>query len=231
MPWVERRFRKGAVMFPSMEVRWFYQGMVPAEVAEWFRSGTSQPEGQSPRVDYYLNLRGTDDLGIKLREGRLEVKQRQHQHGIQRFCEQAAGLVEHWHKWSFELSRGEGELSGSLRPISSWVAVQKERLLRKYRATGDDRLVPVPAEEYPERGCSVELSALRVEGQDWWSLCFEAFGNEPSLRQTLLLVVEEVLACERMPFQLDAKASYGYPRWLAPWSRLPQPVDSHLKVG
>jgi hypothetical protein len=218
-------------MFPSMEVRWFYQDTVPAEVAEWFHSGTGQAEEQSPRVDYYLDLQEMDGLGIKLREGRLEVKRRQRRHGIQRFCEQATGAVEHWRKWSFELSMGEGELSDSLWPVSSWVAVQKERHLRKYRVGDDDCLVPVPAEAYPERGCSVELSTLCVEGQDWWSLCFEAFGYESSLRQTLLLVVEEVLACERMPFSLDAKASYGYPRWLASLSRPPQSVDSHPKVG
>ncbi len=202
-------------MFPSMEVRWFYQGTVLVEVAKWFHSGTSQAEEQPFRVDYYLCLEESDGLGIKLREGRLEVKRRQRQHEIRRFCEQAAGVVEHWRKWSFELSMGEGELSDSLLPASSWMGVQKERQLRKYRVEGDDRLVPVPAEAYPERGCSVELSSLCVEGQDWWSLCFEAFGDESSLRQTLLLVVEEVLVCERMPFPLDAKASYGYPRWLA----------------
>jgi hypothetical protein len=202
-------------MFPSMEVRWFYQGTVPVEVAEWFHSDTNQAEEQPSRVDYYLYLQEIDGLGIKLREGRMEVKRRQCQHGILRFHERAAGLVEHWRKWSFELSMSEGELPHSLVPISSWLGVQKERQLRKFRVTGDDRLVPVPAGEYPERGCSVELSSLRVEGQDWWSLCFEAFGDESSLRQTLLLVMEHVLAHEQVPFPLDAKASYGYPRWLA----------------
>lgn len=202
-------------MFASMEVRWFYRGTVPAEVAEWFHSGTSQPEVQSPRVDYYLCLREIDSLGIKLREGRLEVKRRHRQHGLRHFCEQASGVVEHWRKWSFGLSMGEGELSDSLMPSSSWMGVQKERQIRKYRVVEDDRLVPVPAEEYPERGCSVELSTLYVEGQDWWSLCFEASGDETSLRQTLVLVVEEVLDRGRMSFSLDAEASYGYPRWLA----------------
>jgi hypothetical protein len=218
-------------MFPSMEVRWFYQGTVPAEVAKWFQSGTGRAEAQAPRVDYYLDLQEMDGLGIKLREGKVEVKRRQRQHGLRRFREQAAGVVEHWRKWSFELSMGEGELSDSLRPVSSWVAVQKERQLRKYRVAEDERLVPVPAEAYPERGCSVELSSLCVEGQDWWSLCFEAFGDESSLRQTLLLVVEEVLTCEGVPFPLDAEASYGYPRWLASLRRPPQSVDSHPKVG
>ncbi len=218
-------------MFPSMEVRWFYQGTVPAEVAQWFHSGTSQVEEQPPRVDYYLCLQEMDGLGIKLREGRLEVKRRQRQHGILRFCAQAAGLMEHWRKWGFELPKAAGKLSDSLRLSSFWLSVRKERQLRKYRVAEDDRLAPVPAEEYPERGCSVELSILRVKEQDWWSLCFEAFGDESSLRETLLLVVEQVLACERVPFPLDARASYGYPRWLASLSRPSRSVDSHPKVG
>ena len=216
-------------MFPSMEVRWFYRGTVPAEVAEWFYLGTSQPEEQPPRVDYYLCLLKVDGLGIKVREGRLEVKRRQRQHGILRFDEQAAGLVEHWRKWGFELPRAAGKLSDSLMPSSGWLGVKKERQLRKYRAAGNDRLVPVAAGEYPERGCSLELSSLQVRGQDWWSLCFEAFGDESSLREILLLVMEQVLAGEGVPFALEAKASYGYPRWLASLSRAPQSHSAAIR--
>lgn len=202
-------------MFPSLEVRWFYAGMVPEAVLEWYQLGEGEPEKQTGRVDYYLRLGGRDSLGIKLREGRIEVKRRHRKHGILRFHERAAGLVEHWRKWSFELAPAEGDLSHSLMPISSWLGVHKERQLRKYRVAGDDSLVSVPAGEYPERGCSVELSILHVEGQDWWSLCFEAFGSEPSLHETLRLVTERILAHAQVLFPLDATDSYGYPRWLA----------------
>ena len=70
-------------MFATAEVRWFYEGAVSPEVLEWFEQGELTPEEQPYRVDYYLRLSDRDSLGIKLREGRIEVKQRHRQHGEQ----------------------------------------------------------------------------------------------------------------------------------------------------
>jgi hypothetical protein len=50
----------------------------------------------------------------------------------------------------------------------------------------------------------------------WWSLGFEASGDEAdeaTMRARLLLLVKHVLAADKPP-AFDAKAPFGYPKWL-----------------
>jgi hypothetical protein len=75
--------------------------------------------------------------------------------------------------------------------------------------------VAIPAGEFPERGCAAELTTIQVEGQEWWSLGLEAFGEENSLAETLMRTARHVLPPEQLSFSFDAAHSYGYPRWLA----------------
>jgi hypothetical protein len=165
-------------------------------------------------VDYYLRLAGGDSLGIKLREGRIEIKQRHGPTGVVRLHDRVAGQVEHWRKWTFPLDEASSELSGLLLPPSSWIGVEKARRLRTYRVAGDDTIVAISARGYPERGCSWELTRLRVRGEAWWTLGFEAFGEQASLRERLLLVADQVLGAQEPP-ALEAGDSFSYPRWLS----------------
>lgn len=200
-------------MFSTVEVRWFYEGAVPREVLEWFQGGERKPEEQACRVDYYLCLADSDALGIKLREGRIEIKQRHRQYGVLRFHERVTGLVEGWHKWSFKLAEADGGLADRDLPASSWVGVRKARELRRYRLTGDKEVMAVSVEDYPERGCNIELTKVSAGGEDWWSLGFEAFGDESILQESFLVVAKHVLA-EGGPPVFGARDSYGYPKWL-----------------
>jgi hypothetical protein len=204
---------ESAHMFPTVEVRWFQAGVPPPELVAWFQQGERHPEEQPHRVDYYLRLRQGDSLGIKFREGRIEIKQRQRSYGIIHFHERVSGLVESWHKWSFELTEASGDLTTLFAPASPWIGVQKARHVRKYGVTAVGRILAVPADEQPERGCSLELTDVAVGGMPWWTVGFEAFGDEGGLREVLLCVVEHVLAQGQAPV-LDAKDSYGYPAWL-----------------
>jgi hypothetical protein len=202
-------------MFPTVEVRWFHRGEAPSEVTEWFLRGEPGPDQQPRRVDHYLRLGQRDSIGIKLRQGRIEIKRRHHRHGVVRFHDQLAGVVEGWRKWSLPLAALGGDLANAVTPASSWIAVQKARMLRKYQIVGEGQLVSVPADVFPAQGCSVELTGVRARETTWWTLAFEAFGKESSRHSNLVLAVENVLAGESVPFLLDARDSYGYPRWLA----------------
>ena len=200
-------------MFPTMEVRWFYKGTVSPEASQWFQQGERRPEEQPPRVDYYLCLSDRDSLGIKLREGRIEVKRRHRQHGVVRLGERVTGLVEHWRKWSFELAEGSRNLASIVVPPASWIVVKKERKLRRYRLAEDQKIVAVPVGEYNIRGCNLELTSISVKGKEWWSLSFEAFGVETAVYGSLVHVAQRLLATGESPI-LDAQDSYGYPKWL-----------------
>lgn len=165
-------------MYPSMEVRWFGKGTVPPEVLEWFRRVWRMGEdpfcSMGSRTDYYFRLGDNDSLGIKLREGKMEVKQRLHQHGVITLSQRVSGLVEEWRKWSYALDEAATDALPGSCPDPFWVGVQKERTLCKYEVTGDRKVLAVPADDFPGEGGQVELTRLAAQGNDWWTMGFEA---------------------------------------------------------
>jgi hypothetical protein len=200
-------------MFATAEVRWFYEGPLPKEVLTWFRDARHGPATDATRVDYYLRLGDRLSLGIKVREGRIEIKQRQGQGAICRFDERVAGRLEEWRKWSFPLAAGEGTVRELLTPQASWLGVRKTRRLRRYRLAGGKRVEPMQAVRYPGQGCDWELTSLLCGGTAWWSLGLEAFGQTIALRECLQLGVEHILQSSQPPL-LEAHHSFGYPQWL-----------------
>jgi hypothetical protein len=164
-------------------------------------------------VDRYLRLANGGGLGIKVREGRLELKQRHGQPGILRLHQRVTGRVEHWRKWSFALAEGGSTLDSMLVPPQAWIGVTKARLLRRYLVSSERRVVPTSTGEYPERACDWELTQVHVGGSAWWTVGFEAFGRGSTLPETLRLVAGQVLAAWEPP-RLQAGDSFGYPEWL-----------------
>lgn len=199
-------------MYATVEVRWFMAGPVPPEVSDWFHRDQPKSFAEPERVDYYLNISNSDSLGIKLRHGRIEVKQRYRELGLVQLHRKAKGLVEQWQKWSFSLVGAGYDLSRQPEPAGAWLAVKKERLLRTYRLTANWQVVPASLDASGP-GCDLELAQVTVGEERWWSLCFEAFGEEVKLEQNLLLVASHVLETTRPPV-LAAEHSFGYPRWL-----------------
>ena len=199
------------MIYSTVEVRWFELGSIPAGVADWFAEGAIEPAEQIARTDYYLQLPAEDALGIKLREGRLEIKKRQERYGAANFHDRAAGMVEGWQKWSFalagDLPLSDGTLSGS------WLAVRKARRLRKFAARVAGRVFEIQLDESASQGCYVELASLQVYQAEWWSVCLEAFGGQADLPGVLWAVGEQVFASHAAP-RLALERSMGYPAFL-----------------
>ena len=57
----------------SAEIRWFIKGQIPSSVFDWFNGLNENYVNQPERTDYYLVLKSDDALGIKLREGKVEI--------------------------------------------------------------------------------------------------------------------------------------------------------------
>jgi hypothetical protein len=202
-------------MFPTAEVRWFTQGAIPSEVLGWFHESGSAFDEQPLRVDYYLRIVESESMGVKLREGRLEIKQRYGKPKIVHFSEHTTGRVEKWRKWSFRLA-GTSSVPAGLRASSNlWIGVRKERKLRTYLVTGTESVISDCDGKIIDHGCGWELAKIGIEGigEAWWSLGFEAFGREVALRDTLLHVAGQNLKKRAAPF-FELENSYGYPRWL-----------------
>ncbi|MGL4619835.1 MAG: hypothetical protein ACRCZS_12370, partial [Chroococcidiopsis sp.] len=66
-------------MLNSLELRWFISGELPLEVSSWFEQDKLGGQLQAPetREDVYLYVPECEYMGLKLRQGRLEIKWRQ----------------------------------------------------------------------------------------------------------------------------------------------------------
>lgn len=197
-------------MFPTVEVRWFFSGKIPGAVRGWFVGlGDTAVASPPPRTDYYLHLPGNDALGVKWREEQIEAKQRYVEWGRVDFAPQASGVAAHWRKYSFAL--GDDTAVSTVSDSPDWIAVRKARALLGWRLAGGQATVAAPADLDPV--CQMELGQVTAVGAAWWTLAFEAPGNEDAFRQTLLPIVQQALASPGAP-ALPAEASFAYPRWL-----------------
>ena len=198
-------------MQPSMELRWFGRGTIPPDVQQWFLQGAFPPKAEPQREDLYLSLPHNDDLGIKQREGRIEVKRRLADRGAQSFEQGTVGRLEQWVKWSFKLE--DGPPTDLLEPAGSWISTLKSRSLRKFALLSKEEAQEVDPAKPVDEGCNLELTVLRFVGNDWWSLGFEAFGQLANVERNLRLSVKQAFAADDV-LALRAGDSYSYPKWL-----------------
>lgn len=200
-------------MKASAEVRWFLKESVPSQIVGWFKGGDIAAKNEGARWDIYFNLPGNDNLSIKLREGKLQIKQRKAELGFQRWRDDVEGRVEEWVKWSFTLDNNNREFPDLSTPDGAWVSVKKSRWLKKYEVTMKDEVKAVDADHQIDQGCNIELTEILVNGQTWWSLGCEAFGKAGRVEKNLRLVLARVLSDQQFP-SMRAEHSYGYPMWL-----------------
>jgi hypothetical protein len=197
-------------MLATVEARWFMAGSPAEEVRRWFERRGSVTKAK-PRIDSYLYQPGITSIGIKLREGRVEVKRRDIDFGLVPLGFRVTGRLGLWRKWSFTVVGTERTEAAD----DGWVSVEKERRLRKYAINDINGLTAVDPDSFPERGCSVELVELNVRDVEWWSVGFESFGpDEALLRSTLEMVATTCLESQDHP-ALHAENSFDYPEWLA----------------
>ena len=197
-------------MFSTTEVRWFLPGIAPARIWRWFEGETEQ----SSRTDYYLHIPDSDALGIKLREGRIEAKQRVDQQVLVCFGERAVGYVEQWRKWSFAAEEASGMIAELSSDSSSWIGVDKERKVCTYQVA-NGAVVAVSGHDFLDQGCAWEVAQVRLETTDaqWWSIGFEAFGAQAERGNLLRVVAKHFLEMDAAP-TLTINNSYSYPKLL-----------------
>jgi len=195
----------------SLEVRWILPGQLEMAVAEWFHR--SQPETES-REDAYLLDPGLGGLSVKLRAGlALDVKMFLGSPGILDLGGRARGRMQYWRKWSFPFS----PLGPDRGDPPGWRRVRKQRRVIRFSPAGE-RVERAPAGPGPaglRAQCAVELTELRVDHQDWWSLGLEATGPAGSLRHGLEATAALVFS-QALPGGVDLRIddSRSYADWL-----------------
>ncbi len=203
-------------MLLTYELRWFYPGRIPEDIQNWFEQYCliDSPSPPEERSDLYLYLPECEFLGIKLREGRLEVKWRQAELGIVRFGESVEGKVEKWGKWLCCDPTGESFQPSQVLANPLWLSVEKVRYSQIYQVTPEFSPQPVFSDENIDNGCSIELTQLVIQNHTWWSLAFEAFGEDAHLMDNLQATANWVFHPDGGA-KLITTDSFAYPSWIA----------------
>ncbi|MBD2166207.1 hypothetical protein H6G04_17580 [Calothrix membranacea FACHB-236] len=202
-------------MLVSNELRWFYPGELPENMKLWFQQHCLVNPSQPPeaREDVYLYSPGCDYLGIKLRQGRLEVKWRQAELGVVSFGDLITGKAEKWGKWLCEDANAESFQPAMVLGNPVWVRVKKVRYSQLFQVFADYAIQPVATKQRLDNGCSVEITNLVVAENAWWSIAFEAFGEDSCIRENLQATAKWVFHTDHN-FPLAIANSYAYPHWL-----------------
>jgi hypothetical protein len=193
----------------SLEVRWIFPGQMGRAVAGWF---ARFPAGTEARQDIYLLYPQLRGLSVKIRGGgALEVKAYHGSPGILEVAGRARGRIQSWQKWSFPIE----PLHPGHDDLASWRPVHKRRRITRFSSVSG----PAGAHDTgrgQQPGCEVELTEVRMEGQDWWTLGFEATGPAGLLRSEL-----EATAARVFTHALPGGVTFGpddsrsYAQWLA----------------
>jgi hypothetical protein len=200
----------------TCEMRWVLEGPLPDEIERWFQSGP-RPAPVAWRDDRYLILPGIADMGIKRREGRLEIKGRTAQLGSHPITPAIEGAVERWCKWTYGAA-----VKDRLRPsfqrrgaiIVGKGRMQRHFLLAPAGAPAPGDLAQETAQrDLGRRGFSLELTRIRLPpGAVHWSLGVEAAPDDPILPADLLRALSDLL--QGFPIALPGSRSMSYPQWL-----------------
>ena len=220
--------------YHSAEIRWFLpdQGRND-QILNWFRLPDQElvvetqnyvllPDAapfvkqERERVDEYLLMPDCTTVGVKQRQGRLEVKAlvvgpRPFSHGA------VSGRADQWVKWSFDPSDDIANLlEGELDQSGPWCKVGKKRYLQKY--SFDSGLVAVSPDQRPDTGCNIELTVIGVKAATgtWLTFGFEAFGPAGRVMALLDQAVQHYFTVHGpAPVRLEGRDSLSYPAWLA----------------
>lgn len=207
-------------MFHTAEVRWFRRGKLPATVQSWFSNCPGKTPSWEQRTDTYL-MTHVDYVGMKIREGRLEVKFRTRRVRKREFLPKLTGTVENWTKVGFGDESNSLAATNAQPPGTRWLEVKKARLIRHYTQTDSGKIISLdagamsfsPTQLEVDDGCSLEITEIEILGGSWWSVGFEAFGVQES-REVLLEAAVEYLGKMYDSPALQLQDSHGYPSWL-----------------
>lgn len=204
------------MILSTIELRWFFEGEPDSAVLRWFNRGQEVDWTTLPgRTDDYLAMPGVLDLGVKLREGRVEIKGCWEELGAQELSKGVVGVPERWVKWSYGREETEGLASALETASLPQVSVQKQRLQRQFALPIGQAPREVPLYSPVDRVAFAELARVVVDEATHWSLGLEASPDDSLMPEQLTALAERLLG--DVPVSLDESAARGYPAWLSRW--------------
>jgi hypothetical protein len=205
----------------TAELRWFFDGELPAEVGRWFASDALGPfEAEWQSLDDHYLWTGHADENLKLRGDELQYKRRL---GVAPVSYAGVhGLLEHWE--SSVRPRRQGDDVRSLETI-----VEKKRRLAHFERVGG-MVAAAKALSMEEPTCTVEIASVQVLAHRGWTLCLEATRDDAELVQQVLVLMMKTFP-EKELGQLTADRSQGYAAWLLVHGKPPRMSDDEARAA
>ena len=174
------------------------------------------------RTDRYLVYPFSEQVGVKFREERIEVKAKVRDLDLLEVGDHVSGKMELWEKWS----AGAESVPLLFRDISGtadhWIDVTKTRWIRVFNAEGDKVTESDPGrgQEHPGEGCYAEITGIEVGDRSFWTLGLEAFGNEELLETNLMMTAAHLFESDQTNIHLTLSDSSAYPGFLRKINRV-----------
>jgi hypothetical protein len=200
-------------VFHSAEVRWFLreESGLANRLWNWFAEG--KEIASRIQTDSYLLFPGCESIGVKLREGRFEIKAIRGASETVHYGPDITGRADTWVKWSHKQEGVDSWIKALGEEPEGWIQVKKERWIRKF-SLDTEKTEEAKPNEWPDEGCNAELTAVQAGGSNWWTIAFEAFGTANTVRNNLHLVAEHFFLQNVPPIPLYSTNSCSYPVWL-----------------
>lgn len=183
----------------TREVRWFLKTPEPT-IAAWFAQLPKERVTVERRTDVYWPA-GNAQVGIKWRQGRLEVKTQTKAPEPYLLQNQWVGRLESWVKQRFDLA------DPSADSASNFPGIRVEKQRHAVVLSGPDGRVS-PIGPSAAEGCQVEQTFLRIGSDTWYTMGLEwPLEYFEALPESFLKVVLNRAA-------LVPDQSMGYPQFL-----------------
>ncbi|MFS4418212.1 hypothetical protein [Maribacter sp. 2307ULW6-5] len=157
-------------MQSTREIRWFFTEN-REHLAHWFRSRHQNAPAWETHT--YLNT-GHANLGIKLRDQRVEVKQLKGNRAKGRLANRVWGCFENYVKWSLPLEKNGFSDTIAYQEPEGWTKVKKQRWRLWLGPENGDTLLHSSAQL--SSGCQLEYAVVTINDETWYSFGLEWFG-------------------------------------------------------
>jgi hypothetical protein len=201
-------------MYNSKEIRWFSETLQP-DIVNWFRKHHLRfDQHGNKRTDFYLPFQ-SKEIGIKLREKNIEVKQKLNRSAASKFGLNSSGYYEDWTKWSFTTDKNDMLSSLIEKEEYTWHKIIKDRIgikLSTFELKSNDKILNdlylfSLKEEIPY-GCQIEYTKIVIDDNTWFTFGVEWFG------EAFIKLSEETIQEILGNTILKPDDSYGYPEFL-----------------
>jgi hypothetical protein len=197
-------------MLKSTEIRWFFEGKIPINVTKILKEASL--DISENRIEHYLLVQGCDNIGIKIRNSRLEIKRRQDVQPYYLSKLNISGNIERWERWEWNDKTACTEIEQLIYKDDKnpWIKVDKKRWQKKFTVRDND-LILLPSQQlYSD--FAMEITKLKLNKKSYWTVGFDSF-----TRQDRSFFDRLIEICPILQFKVDFKKewSFGYPHWIS----------------